>query len=466
MKKIFLITVLTLFAWFSSCKKFVEKDQVSPNNPVTAGASQFLLVSEVATFESITTNLDRTACVLTQQLAGIQFQMQSVAEYDIKEGDNQDDWYTCYDDALINIQALIDKAGTANPYYRGIGEVLKAMNLGITTDVWGDVPDSGALKGASATAAAFNPLYEPQQSIYNSIQALLTAAIADLSQPSSKNTIIPGADDIIHNGDVSMWLKNAWVLKARYENHLSKKDPSGSATKALADIASSGMADDTSDMKAIYSAASNGNVNPWNSFQNERGQYVLMSKPFIDLLNSTSDPRLPFYAAQNPNGGYTGSPVDPDSADLNASDVGTYMAGVAAPIQMVTYYEAEFIAAEANMRLGNAGAAAIAYNNAVAASVLSVTGAPISASFKAAVGNETANTITLSKIMTQKYIAMFGNFEVWTDWRRTNIPKLNPCAAGVIPTIPRRFPTPLDERVYDKNAVVVDDITKPVWWDQ
>jgi hypothetical protein len=465
MRKIYLILILASAAWFSSCKKFVEADQVSPNNPVTASPPQFLLISEVATFESHTTQLDRTACVLTQQLAGAQFQFQNIGNYDIKEADNLDDWYTVYSDALINIQSLIDKSGDANPYYRGIGEVLKAMNLGMATDVWGDVPDKGALKGTAATNDAFNPPFDKQQDIYTDIQNLLSAAVADFSKPTSANQIVPGGDDVIHGGNIAAWLQNAWILKARYANHLSKKDPSGSANSALSAITSAALTDGSNDLNAVF-GTSNSNINTWNAFQSNRSGYIKMSKPFIDLLKGSSDPRLSFYAATDTGGAYNGSPVDPDSANPSASDPGLYMADMTAPIPLVTFFEAKFIEAEANFRLGNKAAAATAYNDAVAASVLRVTGAPIPAAFKATVGSETAASITMNKIMTQKYVAMFGIFEVWTDWRRTNIPNLTPSAGGIIKVIPRRLPTPLDERVYNKNAVVVDDISQPVWWDQ
>jgi hypothetical protein len=467
MRKIYLITILTTAVWFSSCKKYVQQDQVSPNNPVTAGPSQFLLVSEVATFESQTTNLNRIASILTQQTAGTNVgQFQAVADYVLKEGDNQDDWYTVYADALVNTQALIDKAGTANPYYRGMGEVLKAMNLGIATDTWGDVPEKSALKGAAATDESFNPPFDKQQDIYTDIQNLLTAAITDLSKPTNANLLVPGSDDLIHQGNVAAWIENAWVLKARYDNRLSKKDASGSATNALTDLTNGKLTDGSNDMNAVFSAASNSNVNPWNAFASNRAQYVLMAKPFIDRLNATNDPRLSFYAAKDTGGKYSGTPVDPDSTNTAASDIGTYIADVASPIPMVTFTEAKFIEAEANFRLGNKAAAATAYNDAVSASVLKVTGSAISAAFKATTASETAATISLEKIMTQKYIAMFGQFEVWNDYRRTNLPKLNPNAAGVTTTIPNRLPTVLDERVYNKNAVVVEDVTQPVWWEQ
>ena len=132
---------------------------------------------------------------------------------------------------------------------------------------------------------------------------------------------------------------------------------------------------------------------------------------------------------------------------------------------MVTYFEAKFIEAEANLRLGNADEAATAYNDAVKASVLFVTGAS-DPQFEAQFANENGASITLDKIMTQKYVAMFTQPEAWADWRRTSIPALTANPNGDVAGIPRRFPTCRSERNYNSNAVVVSDILQPVWWDQ
>jgi hypothetical protein len=68
--------------------------------------------------------------------------------------------------------------------------------------------------------------------------------------------------------------------------------------------------------------------------------------------------------------------------------------------------------------------------------------------------------------MNQKYICMFTQPEVYADWRRTGFPKLTPNPNGITSGIPRRLATSLDERVNNPNATVVQDVMKPVWWDQ
>jgi len=96
-----------------------------------------------------------------------------------------------------------------------------------------------------------------------------------------------------------------------------------------------------------------------------------------------------------------------------------------------------------------------------------VTGSNPPPAFVTNFASETAATITLQKIMVQKYLSLFTNVEAWADWRRTGFPVLtpNPSGFGGGSAIPRRLPTVQDERTYNPNAVVVSDIFANVWWD-
>jgi hypothetical protein len=133
-------------------------------------------------------------------------------------------------------------------------------------------------------------------------------------------------------------------------------------------------------------------------------------------------------------------------------------------IPLVSFVEMKFIEAEAKFIANDLDGAATAYNEAVVASVEQVTGTAIPAEFETSTASETNATISLEKIMTQKYNALVGQVEVYADWRRVEIPALTPFpgASG----IPNRLPTPLDERLYNTNAIVVSDIFQPVWWDE
>lgn len=462
MKKIFVPILLAVLFSVLSCERFVEGWDDSPNTPTKATAPLLLSETEVATFMYYTGQLARTPSIFVQHTAGTDFQMTDIANYTLLEGDNVNEWEGIYTNCLMNEQLLIDDYGESNPYYAGIAKILKAMALGLLTDLWGDVPNREALKGLTGVSAIeLNPHFDSQETIIQDIQALLSDGITDLSRPSGDNVILPGTDDYIFEGDPAAWINAAWIIKARYANRLSKKDPTGSATNALDFL--SNIDASMPDLMAIHGDESN-EENQWYAFQLDRGNYMQMGEFLIELLKSINDPRLPYYALPNLDGEYTGTAKDDNST--STSDWGPY-AGTSGDtdLPLATYFEAKFVEAEANLRLGNTDEAAAAYNEAVKASVLKVTGASDPA-FEALYAAEDGNSIDLEKIMTQKYIAMFTQPEAWADWRRTNLPVLEPKQDGAVAGIPRRFPTCRSERNYNSNAVVVSNILTPVWWDE
>lgn len=430
----------------TGCKKFVEGYDVSPNDPIDVNLEVLLTGTQVATFSNFTGNLTRTPAVLVNQMTGRQFQFEDVQEYVIEETSIDNDFQQLYTGGMLNAQIIIDKAGDANKYYRGIGRILRVMNIGLATDCWGDVPNTAALKGAQGEAN-LSPAYDSQENILRDMQASLDLAIQDLSSDASSNIKIPGADDLIFGGDVAAWRNTAYALKARYHNRLSKRDPAASATDALSalDDAYSNGYSTAEDMMVPTGQAAN-EWNQWYAFEQQRAGYITMNQFFLDML--AGDPRLLLYAA----------------SDDDMSPIGPLYGNIGAPLPLVTFFEAKFIEAEAALRANNKVRAAAAHNDAVKANLAKL--GINDPAFVAAKASETDMTITLEKIMTQKYIAMFTQPEVWTDWRRTDFPKLTPNANASVPAIPRRLTTAQSERLYNANAMVVTNVLEPVWWDQ
>jgi hypothetical protein len=444
----------------TSCEKFFEDDVVSPNDPESSTASLLMANIEVATFATFGGQLARQSEVMVQRLAGTSAGSQTVeiANYVITDQTNQNEWDVIYTGVMANSRIMLRDYGASSPWYAGITKVLMAMNIGLATDLWGDVPFAEAGFGDN-----LEPAFESQQSIYSGIQSLLDEAIADLSSPEASNTFLPTTDDFIYNGDVMMWIQTARVLKARYANHLSKRDPAGSAAAALAAISAGGMTSSGDNCNMVFFNSGN-SLNQWFAYEGQRGGYIRVSATLLDAMVAKSDPRVSVLFGQDAYGGYSGTPYDQVDS-TNSSYIGSLYASAASPVPLVTYVEQLFIEAEASLRSGNAAAAATAHNNAVKESILFLTGSS-DAAYEAANANETAGSISLEKIMTEKNVAMFLQAEGYTDWRRTGFPTLaaNPNAA--LSGIPRRLPTPQQERLYNSNAIVVSDILSPVWWDQ
>jgi hypothetical protein len=437
------------------CEKFVEGYDVSPNAPIAVGNGLLLTGIQVGTANSFTGTLARLSAIFTQQLRGAQFQFEDYQIYVVREVDIDNEWNQIYRN-MFNAQVLATQAGDANRHYRGMARVLEAMNLGLATDLWGDVPYSQALRGLQGEET-FNSAYDTQEAILTDIQRLLDEAILDLAD-DAENLQTPGSDDLFFGGDAQKWRNIARVLKARYENRLSQRDAQGSATRALAalDAAYADGFDGNDDNLAAPFGEAELSWNQWYAFEQNREGYILADTGFIARLEDNDDPRLTEFLQPG---------ADATGLDETAL-IGPYLNGATTPVDLVTYYEAKFIEAEAALRLGDAARAADAYNEAVEAAIEAAgVAAADAAAFLAANANATAGSITLEQIMEQKYIAMFGNIEAYNDWRRTGFPTLVPNPDGNVAGIPLRLPTAQSERLYNNNAEVNFDLLDPVWWD-
>jgi len=72
--------------------------------------------------------------------------------------------------------------------------------------------------------------------------------------------------------------------------------------------------------------------------------------------------------------------------------------------------------------------------------------------------------LTLQHIIMQKYIALYADPEVFSDWRRTGIPQLTPNVGN---EVPRRLPYAENEILSNENTpspANVNIFTR-VWWD-
>ena len=444
----------------TSCKKYFEDYIASPNNPSEVTPALLLSSVEVSTFATFGGQLARQSAVMIQQMAGTEVGSQSIeiANYNITELTNVNEWDAIYTGAVMNANLIIREYGAESPYYAGVARVLLAMNIGLATDLWGDVPFSEASLGQSGNLA---PKYDSQESVIQQIQTTLDQAIIDLSRDVADNKLVPTTDDFIYGGDVEAWIKAARVLKARYANRLSQRDAGGSATAALAALQGGAFSSSADDCDMIFGEGNA--LNQWYAYEQSRGSYLKVSQTYVDSLYNTGDPRLAVFCAKDVNDSISGTPYD-DVSVTNTSYVGAYYASATSSIPLLSYVEQKFIEAEAELRGGNAGNAATAHNDAVKASIMQVTGAA-DAAYEAAYASEDGNSITLEKIMYQKWVALFIQCESYADWRRTGFPTLTPNPNGNTNTIPVRLPITANERLYNPNAPVSKAITDPVWWD-
>lgn len=468
-KKRFLLLLLAVVLTTPqyACRDFVKDYEISPNNPETASPELLLSATCVNVFFIYTSELARPVAIFMQSQAGVRRQQLGLDRYESSNFNAGGVWGAYYTGMVPDIKFIEQLSVKENKeYILGIAKVLQAMALGVVTDAWGDVPFSEAGRGTDLET----PKYDAQVDVYAQLQTLLDEALAIFAKPEVAAFNGSLAADLVFNGDITKWRVTAQILKARYHNHLSKIDPSGSAQKALAAIdaaSAAGLVGPENDARAVF-LLSQAQNNFWYAFNANWGD-ITMGKYIVDTMKAANDPRLPLYAGKDAADGYSGYPAGGDgiTSPDNVSYLGALYGSPDSYSPMVTFVEAKFIEAEAAFRLGDKTRAATAYNAALAAA-LSLPG--VSAVDKAAyisAQEKTAANITLNDIMHQKYLALFLQIESWTDWRRTGVPNLKPANGSTTGgQIPRHAPTPQNEVLYNPKAIVIDDITTRVWWDK
>ena len=464
MKKIILtsMAVALVLMGMNSCKKGDDL-YVSPNAPGNATPATMLVACEVGTFNNLEGGAVKIASIFMQNSSGVLNQAVQPEQYAPIESDMDNYWNTLYTN-MMNCKLMGDLYGDKYPVYRGVSRVLFAMNLGLATDMWGDVPYSEAFQGQSGN---FSAHFDAQQAVLGDIQTLLDGAIADLATDPTANASTPGADDFVFAGNTAAWTKTAWTLKARYYSRLSKK-PGFDANNILTYL-SHGISSNADNCYAIHGSGGS-EQNQWAAYIQSRG-YIVASQVLIDSMGGMSDPRTPYYYDTAMYSG--GAPVGNALGDLNssASYWGPYLGGVidaagdvnaAKNIVLVSYAEAKFLEAEAKARLSDA-TAFTSLNDAIKASVSEVTGG---ANDGSSLATYTATNTTVHTVILEKWKSMFANpVESYSDYRRTGFPNLTPNPTALLSHIPTRLPTSEQERTSNPNAPT-PSLSTPVWYAQ
>ena len=351
-------------------------------------------------------------------------------------------------------QNLIDMNAKATAEQRwdllGVGLILKAWGWQVLTDLHGEIIVQQAI---DQTRTKFD--YDTQDYAYQEVKRLLDSAVVLLNRTDGAvNQPYLAAGDKIYNGDRAKWLKLAHGMLALHLNHYSNKasyDPA--AVIAEVDLSLAGNIDDAL-LAYPCTTTDFADCNFWGWSRNNIRLYR-QTQFVVNLMNGTQfggavDPRMSrmltidsanttyrgldinvlgfgaLTAAQQPRNffGYTGTG--------GQALPSRYLFADRSKMPFMTYAQLQFIKAEAALRMGNPGLARTAYINGVSSHIDFVnarnldagqTPSQITATEKStflADTNIVPATVTLSHIMTQKYIAQWawGHNELFMDMRR------------------------------------------------
>lgn len=458
MKNLKYILILTLGLSFSLSSCEYGDENIDPTRQADVQLNLILPAALTQAAFNQSSAPARLSGLLMQHFSGFDAQQNDLENYVIDENTLNGFWnFGLYSGVMKDAVVILEKATEEEqPYYIGIAKILMANALGTGTSIFGDMPYTEAFLGTEN----LKPSYDSQESIYNSIQTLLSEAITELSKPMVDGG--PGAGaDLIFEGDADKWIATAHALKARYFMHLQKID-NNNAASALTEIASAfTSSDDQPDF--IWDAAS-AFSNPYALFGRGRPNTLVINQGFVTKLEG--DPRADLIT---------------DGENFYTSATGLFWTSNTSPSPLISFTELKFIEAEALVRTGSTAAAQTAF---VAAVQSNMDYMGVEAADAAAYIGNLPNLSTLSAtaaieaIMNESYVALYGQaeLEVWVNYRRTGFPALAPNANGVKGNnpsggIPKRITYPQNERVTNAASLAAaisnqgsnNNLDVPLW---
>jgi len=415
----------------AACSDFLAGFSENPNNPTTGSALQQYVAMQANMATRMEGQLARCAGVFTQQIIGSNNQQLTFCtQYLVQEGDISGQMSAFYTGggllALRNVQAAAVASG--DNFMLGVAKVWEGFAIGTATSIWGDLPYTEALNPAIA-----EPVLDSQQSLYAAVQARLDEGIAALqaAAATASGNCAPAAGDLIYCATVgpqatqiARWIRTAYTLKARFHLHLVERNGAAEYALALA-AAQNGISEAPTtaaqamngqapgDFRFFHGSTQDVDANIWAEFLSTR-QDLVAGNVLVSILKARTDPRLDAYFDANAVGQFVGSNQNnvavpaggssvPSVIDLATRRAFTFRQPV------ITWAENQLILAEAKFKTGDS-TGAVANVNAV----------------RAAVGLAALPAPTFVDVMTEKYIAMFQNIDVWSDYKRTCIPTLVP----------------------------------------
>ena len=409
----------SLLAILSSCsEETMDKINEDVNHPTNVQTKYTLTDAITATAFSVTgSDLAFYSSVYIEHNVGTYGQLHDAELrlgsqiYSSSTYDNS--WKSIYQN-MYNLKTVIDKCSTGkevgNTTNLGIAQVLTAYNLGILTDLFGDVPYTESLQ----PGVIYQPKIDKQEDIYTNIFKLLQDGINNLQLDTDVPNL--GDQDLIYGGNKDLWIMAAKGLEARYKMRLSfrKTDYDG-----VISAANQSFTKASEEFK--FSAYDGGSAtSPFYAFYNDR-DYLSASQSLHDKLVARNDPRDVVFFKK-----YPGKQTLPFAQNGNPEMViGKFgicgLLSPKAPTFMLSYSEVLFLKAEAYARKSDLVNAEAQLKLAINASFekVGLLSTDADTYFTTEV-KALFDANPLLEIATQKYFAFYQDeaVEAYSDYRR------------------------------------------------
>ena len=486
-KPIFFLGLICL-VFALSCKKKIDDAYLNPNSPVIVPIESILpgvIGGFTAFFSSAGTGygVQGDGILLGRyiQYWGTQTNGELYGQMGFPGGTSSDAtgglWAAVYYGHGGNVNRIIEWGAEQQKWdYVGVGYAIRAWGWLELTNVYSDA----ILKEAFNTSLSqFH--YDTQPEFYDSCRVICHRALSYLSRTDgavSQANLALG-DAYFFNGDVSKWKKFVYGILARSFINLSAKSDFISKGYADSAIKYANLSLATNTDNASVRVAG-GNISAVNNFfgpfRGNIGAIRQASYP-ADLMSGNNqqaftdvpDPRRWYLLRENLNNTFKGFTVWLGSAGISANDYpknfwgnatpsstlastpdsSRYLYQNTSPWPMMTASEIQFIIAEAAYRKGDKPLALAAYANGISLNFDMITTTypqnvpTVYAITPASKATYLANTavvpaspagLTLTQIMLQKYIALYGwgVQQTWTDMRKFHYTDIDPATGNQV----------------------------------
>ncbi len=382
-------------------------------------------------------------------------------------------WFMYYNQVLGNLQLVeqdAEAAGISNNNINAIAKVMKAKAYFELSCIWGDIPFTEALDGATYPS----PNFDDQQTVFNGCIDILDEAMA-LIDAIGDASVNVGQGDLIYGGDMAKWRKWANSIKIRILMLMRNKD--ASADSRLAAALGEPVIETLADMAAVRYLDTPGEAISYERFvssffgpDNESTGAFSPSPVSFDLMMAKGGPRANvLYTDTNGNGAADIGTTTPNAA-TNAV--------VSNNIIRRDYLHVMFLPSEISYYRAELG-------------MLGVTGDDVQSNFDAGLRSDCefwggsgpgasglisaadiddyiANygTVTMQDIHEQLYLAGFMRpVYSWNTVRRTGVPTMEDYPGTGISSMLKRFDYPPDEVASNVNTPANPPTDTKMWFE-
>jgi len=348
---------------------------------------------------------------------------------------------------IHKMEQLARKIGDS--LYVGLAKVYEALDIGFIADLWGDIPYREA-----ADSTILHPHFDPQLQVYSDVQIQLDSAINIFLAARGPSNVGGALDnsELTYTGRDPAGLRTVYTavarsLKARLFMHVAAASVAGvngapsAAYDSALKYARAGISSGVDDFLWFHDASLT-RANTWWGYVST-GDFG-PGAAIIEILNRRiaagveDTRRISFYFTPASDGQYhgfrpTGATVATSNGTYDGSGPYSNFGAFLDPSLSdgsfrqpeLTYAETQLVAAEASWHLSCAGCLP---TTVVPAAQPFLDAARKNRRYGSAMFGTAPGTLpaSLQNIIEEKYVTLFLNPEVWSDWRRTCLPSLAP----------------------------------------